>query len=420
MHEAVLPALEQAIANLEREEAAGNYYEIRAGDVSSFRPSTVTPQALPLLPRRGRRHRHQHLDQPLQRRQRAGHRPARVVREGLDRRRVVLGRRLADHQGPDALLLAGPPVHRGLPAGGPRRPRAPAAALPPLRHLRHRARPGARRRAAVPGRRRPRRRPGCDPGPPLDGGGQPGSGDRPGHLRLRGRLHPAASPRRSRRAAALLMADGDGDARPDLWEIDASGDEVAVTIHTHASGFAAAAAAPPDGGGRRARCRLPGRRLRPRRQQRPVRAATGRRCPGGLGRARASTRLLVGIDVSREDGGGLALRPRRPRPRRGARPVRPQPRRPGSPAWSWPGPAGYAGEAGGGHDRRRRHTRGPSPWATSTATAGPTSTSWTPTAASRCTWAGERGEASDEDLIYWFVEGDDQPTTRQEACPVVP
>ncbi len=44
VHEAVLPALRQAIANLEQEEAAGRYYEIRAGEVSSFRPATVTPK----------------------------------------------------------------------------------------------------------------------------------------------------------------------------------------------------------------------------------------------------------------------------------------------------------------------------------------------------------------------------------------
>src|SRR4030042_228521 len=44
VHEAVLPALEAAIANLEAEEAAGNFYEIRWGDVSSFRPETVWPK----------------------------------------------------------------------------------------------------------------------------------------------------------------------------------------------------------------------------------------------------------------------------------------------------------------------------------------------------------------------------------------
>ena len=33
---------------------------------------------------------------------------------------------------------------------------------------------------------------------------------------------------------------------------------------------------------------------------------------------------------------------------------------------------------------------------------------------------GDRGETSDAGLTYWFVEGDDQPTTRREACPVVP
>ncbi|MBN2114147.1 MAG: hypothetical protein JW785_08480, partial [Acidimicrobiia bacterium] len=44
VHRAALPALERAIANLEREEAAGNYYLIRRGDVSSFNPSTVRPK----------------------------------------------------------------------------------------------------------------------------------------------------------------------------------------------------------------------------------------------------------------------------------------------------------------------------------------------------------------------------------------
>ena len=33
---------------------------------------------------------------------------------------------------------------------------------------------------------------------------------------------------------------------------------------------------------------------------------------------------------------------------------------------------------------------------------------------------GYRPGVSDAGLTYWFVEGDDQPTTRQEACPVVP
>jgi hypothetical protein len=33
---------------------------------------------------------------------------------------------------------------------------------------------------------------------------------------------------------------------------------------------------------------------------------------------------------------------------------------------------------------------------------------------------GYRPGVSDAGLTYWFVEGDDQRTTRQEACPVVP
>ena len=44
IHSAARPAFDAAVANLEREQAYGNYYEIRAGDVSSFRPSTVPPK----------------------------------------------------------------------------------------------------------------------------------------------------------------------------------------------------------------------------------------------------------------------------------------------------------------------------------------------------------------------------------------
>ena len=33
---------------------------------------------------------------------------------------------------------------------------------------------------------------------------------------------------------------------------------------------------------------------------------------------------------------------------------------------------------------------------------------------------GAHGDATESDLISWFVEGYDQPTTRQEACPFVP
>jgi len=37
--------------------------------------------------------------------------------------------------------------------------------------------------------------------------------------------------------AVLLLADRSGDGRPDLWEIDASGDHVVVTVHTFASHY---------------------------------------------------------------------------------------------------------------------------------------------------------------------------------------
>jgi hypothetical protein len=37
--------------------------------------------------------------------------------------------------------------------------------------------------------------------------------------------------------ATLLLADGTGQGRPDLWEIDTSGGQVAITVHTFASRF---------------------------------------------------------------------------------------------------------------------------------------------------------------------------------------
>jgi hypothetical protein len=47
---------------------------------------------------------------------------------------------------------------------------------------------------------------------------------------------PASSPPRGK--ATLLLADGTGQGRPDLWEIDTAGPRVAITIHTFASGYA--------------------------------------------------------------------------------------------------------------------------------------------------------------------------------------
>ena len=218
--------------------------------------------------------------------------------------------------------------------------------------------------------------------------------------------------------AALLMADGDGDARPDLWEIDASGDAVSVTIHTHASGFS--------------------ERLRPRISGSTAGAGAlflagdydrdgssdlfvlrpGGRRPGGVGRSglqRASRRGRRCLRPGTTAGGSpwaTTTSTGCPTCSRSVPTTRPVPR-------SWPGRSGYAGApteittAVSGHD-------GAFAVGDLDGDGRPDLYFLDPDGSLTVYLGGQRGDASDEDLIYWFVEGDDQPTTRQEACPVVP
>jgi len=217
--------------------------------------------------------------------------------------------------------------------------------------------------------------------------------------------------------AAWLMADGDGDARPDLWEIDASGGAVSITIHTHASGYS--------------------ERLRPR-----VAGST----PG------ADAVFLAG-DYDRDGSTDLFVL----QPGAGALEVWAGPgfgtllaeaTLPAAPGEDWrfalgdydldgvldlfalssddparlrvlAGSRGYAGEAA-------EITTSVSGHGGAFAVGdldgdGRPDLYFLDLDGSLTVYLGaKQGEASDEDLTYWFVEGDGQPATRQEACPVVP
>ena len=215
--------------------------------------------------------------------------------------------------------------------------------------------------------------------------------------------------------ATFLMADATADGRPDLWEIGTSGQTVVVTVHTHASGFS--------------------ERLRPdRRRSSPF---------SGRSSWQETTTWTV----------------------------------PPTSTWWRMGPWRYGPGRHGPRPSPRPHylppsaETGASVSATTTSTAYPTSSSSmlrTPATLTVLSgsddfdgepqtlstgvgnhegafsvddidgdgrpdlWfldsdgnltsylGGARGDATDADLISWFVEGYDQPTTRQEACPFVP
>jgi len=214
---------------------------------------------------------------------------------------------------------------------------------------------------------------------------------------------------------SLLMADGTADGRPDLWEIDGSGERVVVTIHTFASGYSQRLAPRPTGietdpgavflaadhdrdgssdlyvvaGGLLEVWQGPAFTIRMIRADLPAPVGEGWRFALG-------DRDLDGVPDL------FALDPDDP-----ARLV----------------VAAGASEFGGG------------PEAVATAISGhegamavgdldgdgrPDLYFLGPDGSLTVYLGGDRGDASDQDLIYWFAEGNGQPTTRQEACPEVP
>ena len=413
VHEAVLPALEAAIANLEREEAAGNYYSIRAGDVSSFRPATVAPKrylsfhavgaAIDINtstnPYRG--------DNVL-----VTDMPEWFVEAWTDAG-WCWGGDWQTIKDPMHFSWQGPLYTAGYPPSAPTAPRTAAApfgrsiAFPTVLGP---APEGSRLLLADLDR---------DGAPdvvrvhPWTAAGRLGVEIAQAMYAFGGSCTPLLTAPVAPEAA-LLLADADGDSRPDLWEVDATGERIEVTIHTHASGFS--------------------QRLAPR--ETPI--------------AAGSAVFLAG-DYDRDGWGDLFVL------------------RPGEALEVWAGPgfdallveAALPKETGegwrfalGDHDldgvldlfalspddpARLRIVSG------SIGFAG--DAVWVITAVPRSAEAfavgdldgdghpdlyfpdpdgsltvylgGERGDASDEDLTYWFVEGSDQPTTRQEACPAV-
>ena len=285
-----------------------------------------SPPPLPVVPRHRGGHRRQRGHQPPPPGQRPDHRHARLVRQSLDRRRMVLGRQLADPEGPDALLLEGAPGHPGLPDPGALRPPHLPGGLHPHSLLRHGARGHGCRRDAVGGRPGPgwgrRRRSGA----PLDPGGPPGGGGGAGDPRLHDLHHrgddrmalrarrrtPARRPRRRRAARSVGDRHLRGERRPVHLQLR-------FRLH------------PPPGARDYRRARfgwsgVSGRRPRPRPAGRPVRG-TARHPghPGGV--ARPGLRPRPGSRSALHRRRGLAVCPRGEGRRRDPRPLRPGARR---------------------------------------------------------------------------------------------
>jgi hypothetical protein len=414
VHEAVLPALEAAIANLEREEAAGNYYLIRAGDVSSFRPATVAPKrylsfhavgaAIDINtstnPYRG--------DNVL-----VTDMPEWFVKAWTDAG-WCWGGTWQTIKDPMHFSWQGPLYSAGYPATSPAAART--APAPYRRSLEFETVLGTAPegshllladldRDGAPDAVRAH---------PWTAAGGLGIEIAQAMYAFAGSCTPLITAPVTA-GAAFLLADGDGDARPDLWEMAASGERIRVTIHTHASGFA--------------------QRLRPR--ETPI---------------AAGSTVFLAADHDRDGWVDLFVL------------------RPGGVLEVWAGPgfdarlaqAALPEETGegwrfalGDHDldgvldlfalspddpARLRIVSGSGGFAGDaglvvTAVPGgseafsvgdldgdgrPDLYLLDPDGRLTVYLGGERGDATDAELTCWFVEGNDQPATRREACPVVP
>ncbi len=414
VHQAVLPALEVAIANLEAEEAAGNYYEIRRGDVSSFRPETVWPKrhlsfhavgaAIDINASTNPYSAANELVTDL---------PDWFVKAWTDAGwcwggdwQTIKDPMHFSWQGPLHTLgyEAGPPVPPRTEPASFRRSLALATVLGPAPDESYLFvvdvdRDGAPDAVRVH---------------PWTATGHLGVEIAQAMYEFRTGCTPlVTSP--VAEGAFLLMADGTADGRPDLWEIDGPGEQVVVTIHTFASGYSQRLAPRPTGiesdpgalflaedhdrdgstdlyvvaGGVLEVWRGPRFTTRMIRADLPAPVGNGWRF--GLG-----DRDLDGVPDL------FALGPDDP-----ARLV------------LVAGGTGFTGEpevvvtAVSGHEGAMAVGDLDGDGRPDLYFLGPDGTL-------AVYLGGERGDASDQDLIYWFAEGNDQPSTRQEACPEVP
>lgn len=414
VHEAVLPSLRQAIDNLEREEAAGNYYEIRAGDVSSFRPATVSPKRYLSFHAVGAAIDINTATNP--------YRGDNVLVTDLPEWFVQAwtdagwcwGGDWQTIKDPMHFSWQGPLYTPGYPTTAPSPVRTEAAAFGRSLTFATVLGPspdGSRFFLADVDR---------DGAPdvlrahPWTAAGNLGVEIAQAIYAFEGGCTPLVTPPVSAEAV-LLVADGDGDGRPDLWEIDVAGERVVVTIHTHASGYSQHLRPRETGVGPKAGAVFLGEDL-----DRDGNGDLFVVYPGGVEvwAGPGFDTLLAEADLPAEVGEGwrfalgdydldgvpdlFALSPDDP-----ARLI------------ILAGAGGFAGKpetvATGvsGHD--------------GAFAAGDLDGDGRPDLYfldldGRVTvyLGAERGEVPDADLIYWFAEGNDQPTTRQEACPVVP
>jgi hypothetical protein len=418
VHEAVLPALELVIVNLEREEANGNYYEIRAGDVSSFRPATVSPKRYLSFHAVGAAIDVNTTTNPYSDdNELVTDLPEWFVKAWTDAG-WCWGGDWQTIKDPMHFSWRGPRYTPGYPAPAPVPPRTP-----PTRFRRSLTFPtvlgptpdGSRLMVTDVDR---------DGAPdavrvhPWTAAGNLGVEVAQAMYEFRTGCTPLVTSDPAIPGAALLMADGAGTGRPDLWEVDTSADPVAVTIHTFTSGYS--------------------RHLRPRTTAIP--ASAGAVFLAGDHDRDGSTDLFVvrpgapaelevwrgpgfdtpilQADLPAEIGSGwqfalgdrdtdgvldlFALSPDDPArliilP--GAGDFRDEAEAMTTAVSGHDGPLGVGDLDGDGRpDLYFGDSDG-----TLTVYLG-----------------GGRGTAPAADLVRWFSEGDDQPTTRQEACPVVP
>jgi hypothetical protein len=236
IHRAALPAFEAAVANLEREEAAGNRYEIRPGDVGGFRPATVPPKRYLSFHSVGTAIDINTTTNPYSaENELITDMPDWFVEAWTDAG-WCWGGDWQTIKDPMHFSWQGPMHTAGYPQQAPAPPRtdpepfrrsiAFETSLGPAAHDSRPVLADADRDGAVDAiRLRPWT---------AEGGlgvvvSQAIYAYRTGCTPL---ITSPVDP-----AAVLLMADGDADGRADLWEIGTSAAGVTVTIHTHSSGF---------------------------------------------------------------------------------------------------------------------------------------------------------------------------------------
>lgn len=413
VHEAVLPALEAAITNLEAEEAAGNYYEIRRGDVSSWRPETVWPKrylsfhavgaAIDINASTNPYSADNELVTDL---------PEWFVKAWTDAG-WCWGGDWQTIKDPMHFSWQGPQYTAGYEAGLPATPRTEAAsyqrslAFPTVLGP---APDGSRLLVADLDR---------DGAPdavrvhPWTAAGHQGVEIAQAMYEFRAGCTPlVTSPVAAE--AVLLLADGTGGGRPDLWEIDATRERVIVTIHTLTSGYSQRLQPRPTG-----IAAGPGQVFLAADHDRDGSTDLYVVSPGAVEvwQGPGFTHRLLQAELPREVGMGWRL----------ALGDRDGDGVPDLFALSPDEPARLMVLAGAGFNGEAEEISTGVPRRDGVMAVGdldgdgrPDLYFLDPDGTLTAYLGGERGETPDEDLVYWFVEGDDQPTTRQEACPVVP